>query len=127
MSLDLWLEADERLSRPTLIRLLNTLGASRVASETGVDQYAYPSGLSACPMENEGNPRIKAEDPRGLNFKVNSRCILRTDLASYDESVGDLKRLLFEIASQTGAYFVVSSQLESALYVHQGEGVEACK
>jgi hypothetical protein len=126
MSIDLWLEADERLPEAVLVSLLREQGGVETRSHSGVVSFVFPSGMSAFPRVCEGERRIKAEDTRGIHFSVGSRCTLRPSGGDYDMSMKELRCFLERVVAQTGALIVVSFQLEEALFFNAGKGVQAC-
>jgi hypothetical protein len=126
LSIDVWFEADERLVEAELISLLLEAGGSQFELKNGLVGVSFASGMSAYPRSAEGAPRIKAEDPRDANFRVGSRCIFRPNGGEYDASLQELEEVLSLVAEKNGAHFVVSFQLEEALFVNVGKGVERC-
>jgi hypothetical protein len=123
VSIDLWFEADARLSEDALVPLLRGAGAVQFELENGVIGFTFPFGLGAFPCRAEGAPRLKAEDPRGLAFTVASRCVFRPS-EEYDWSMNDLRQFLEVVVKETSAHFVVSFQLEQTLFLHAGGGLK---
>ena len=126
MSIDLWFEADERLTEEGLVSLLLEAGGAQFELENGPVGFSFASGMSAHPLGPEGATHIKAEDPRGASFRVGSRCVFRPNSEQYDASLEELQKVLLRVEGKKGAYFVVSFQLESTLFINVGKGVERC-
>ena len=126
MSIDVWFEADVRLPEDKLAHLLLKTSTSQFELENGVIGSSFSSGMSAFPEGPQGDTHIKAEDTRGANFVVGSRCTFRPSIERYDESLEELQQFLLAVAEETEAHFVVSFQLEETLFVNVGRGVERC-
>ena len=130
MGIDVYFEADERLTDESLASALEAAGAILAGRDAvGVEEeewsgYFKESGLTLSANGNRGDSRIKAEDPKGASFKVARRCIFRYRMSHYDLNVRDLERFLAAVATKVGAFFVVSFQLESTLYTYLGGGIQ---
>lgn len=130
MGIDVWFEADERLTEKGLASALETAGAvliGRDADAIKKEEWSgrfEESGLSFHACGSRGDARMKAEDPKGVDFKVGRRCVFRYRMSDYDLNVRDLKRFLDVVAATAGAFFVVSFQLESTLYAFNGGEIQ---
>ncbi len=130
MGIDVWFESDERLTESGLASAFETAGAVLIGRDAGAienEEWAghfEESGLTFHVWGNQGDPHIKAEDPKGVAFKVGRRCVFRYRVSAYDLNVRDLKRFLEIVAATAGAFFVVSYQLESTLYTYSGGEIQ---
>ncbi|MBF8162230.1 MULTISPECIES: hypothetical protein [Pseudomonadaceae] len=125
MSLDIHLEADERLSITTVSTALKELGALDRNSDNHTAEGIFESGLSvsaACELDDH---TLYAEDTKGMNFPVAIRCYIRIKGPEPEgySAFGDLERFVKHIATKTDANFVVSFQYESALYWKNSDGL----
>lgn len=118
MSLDIHLEADERLSITTVATTLSELGALGRHSDHYTVEGLFESGLSVSAACEVDDFTLYAEDARGMNFPVGIRCYLRIKGPEPEgfSAFGDLERFVKHIATKTDANFVVSFQYESVLY-----------
>jgi hypothetical protein len=128
VGLDIWVEADKRLTEEALVAVLRECGATDIEAHEGEVQAIFPgSGMSMHGKDNEGRSGIKAEQPLNANFTVDRRCIFRLVTANYDLCIQELHRFLETVAADTGAFFVASFQLESTVFIHVGSGLQQCQ
>lgn len=125
MSLELHLEADERLTTALLGRLLEGLAGAEMAPASGGLQATFPSGLSLDNEDSNLEPEIRAEDRKGCDFAVGLRCYLRIKGPEPEghSALDDLRRLLDSIAQNSEALFILSFQYESTLYWRDADGL----
>jgi hypothetical protein len=130
VGIDVWFEADDRLTEQGLASALEAAGAVLVGRDAEAIEeeewsgFFEESGLSFHTHSSRGDARIKAEDPQGADFKVRRRCVFRYRMSDYDLGVRNLKRFLDIVAATVGAFFVVSFQLESTLYLFNGGEIQ---
>ena len=127
MSLDIHLEADERLSITTVSTTLSELGALDTNSDDHTVEGIFESGLSvsaACELDDH---TLYAEDTKGMAFPVAIRCYIRIKGPEPEgfSALGDLGRFVKHLATKTDANFVVSFLYESALYWRNSDGLQA--
>ncbi len=127
MSLDIHLEADERLSIATISTTLSELGALDTNSDPKVVQGSFDSGLSINAALELDDHTLYVEDTQGMNFPVAIRCYMRIKGPEPESfsALGDLKLFVELIATKTDAHFVISFQYESALYWKDKDGLHA--
>ncbi len=130
MGIDVYFEADERLTDECLASAFEATGATLTGRDAaGIEDeewsgYFEESGLTFDAYGDRGSSRIKAEDPKGASFKVARRCVFRYRMSEYDLNVRDLERFLGVVSAKVGAFFVVSFQLESTLYTYTGGRIQ---
>jgi hypothetical protein len=127
MSLDIHLEADERLSITTVSTTLSELGALDTSSDDHTVEGIFESGLSvsaACELDDH---TLYAEDTKGMTFPVAIRCYIRIKGPEPEgfSALGDLERFVKNLTTKTDANFLVSFQYESALYWRNSDGLQA--
>lgn len=125
MSLDIHLEADERLSITNVYTTLSELGALDTNSDGHKAEGFFASGLSVSAARELDDHTLYAEDTKGMTFPVAIRCYIRIKGPEPDglSALGDLERFVTHIATKTDAHFVVSFQYESALYWKNNDGL----
>lgn len=130
MGIDVWFEADDRLTEQGLASALEAAGAVLIGRDAEAIEeeewsgFFEESGLSFHAINSRSDARIKAEDPKGADFKVGRRCVFRYRMSDYDLNVRDLRRFLAIVVATVGAFFVVSFQLESTLYAFNGGEIQ---
>jgi hypothetical protein len=127
MSLDIHLEADERLSIAAISTTLSELGALDKNSDPKAAQGFFDSGLSVSATCELDDHTLYAEDAKGMNFPVAIRCYIRIKGPEPEgfSALGDLERFVKLIATKTDAHFVISFQYEYALYWKNNDGLHA--
>ena len=128
MGLDLNFEADSSLNEPALIAALQRSGAEITEHYEGEVHAFYPaSGLTVWGKGNDGRHEILSEQAMGATFKVARRCVFRLNNSEYNTCVRDLECFLNAVCSDSGAFFIVSFQLEKTMYINIGLGVQQCQ
>ncbi|WFS16842.1 hypothetical protein P9K38_15410 [Pseudomonas sp. 905_Psudmo1] len=127
MSLDIHLEADERLSITTVSTTLSELGALDTNSDGHKVEGFFESGLSVSATCELDDHTLYAEDTKGMTFPVAIRCYIRIKGPESEgfSALGDLERFVKNLATKTDANFVVSFQYESVLYWRNIDGLQA--
>ena len=125
MSLDIHLEADERLSITTISTTLSELGARDRNSNDHTVEGIFESGLivsAACELDDH---TLYTEDTKGMDFPVAIRCYIRIKGPEPEgfSALGDLERFVKHLVTKTDANLVVSFQYESALYWRNSDGL----
>ncbi|HVK55711.1 MAG TPA: hypothetical protein VM532_11860 [Burkholderiales bacterium] len=128
MGLDLNFEVDSRLSEPALIAALQRSGAEITEHYEGeVLAFYQGSGLTVWGKGNDGRHEILSEQAMGATFEVARRCVFRLNNSEYDTCIRDLECFLNAVCNDSGAFFIVSFQLEETMYVNIGLGVQKCE
>ncbi|WP_155952606.1 hypothetical protein [Pseudomonas sp. URMO17WK12:I4] len=127
MSLDIHLEADERLSITTISTTLSELGVLYTYNGDHTVEGIFESGLSvraACELNDH---TLYAEDTKGMTFPVAIRCYIRIKGPEPEgfSALGDLERFVKTLTTKSDANFVVSFQYESTLYWRNSDGLQA--
>jgi hypothetical protein len=127
MSLDIHLEADERLSITTVSMTLSELGALDTHSDGLKAEGFFESGLSVSAARELDDHTLYAEDTKGMTFPVAIRCYIRIKGPEPEgfSALGDLESFVKNLAIKTDANFVVSFQYESVLYWRNSDGLQA--
>jgi len=110
MSLDIYLEADARLSITAISTTLRELGAMDANSDSRAAQGFFVSGLSVSATCELDDHTLYAEGAKGMNFPVAIRCYIRIKGPEPEgfSALGDLERFVKLIATKTDAHFVTS-------------------
>ncbi|WP_223452693.1 MULTISPECIES: hypothetical protein [unclassified Pseudomonas] len=125
MSLDLYLEADNALTAPTLGKALNNAGA-RVINVVGDSLEAtFISGLTLSTDGVTTDSTIYAEDTKGIDFGVAMRCTIRIKGPEPEgqSAMDDLDKVAQSIAQTCSSLFLISFQLEETLYWRDAAGL----
>ena len=103
MSLDIHLEADERLSIAAISTTLSELGALDTNGDPTSAQGLFDSGLSVSATRELDDHMLYAEDVKGMNFPVAIRCYIRIKGPEPEgfSALGDLERFVKLIATKT--------------------------
>jgi len=111
MSLDLILEADNRLTETALIAALEKCGAIEFDKVDGTFRSILPRGL---PVFSRAvlDRTIHAEDPRGCSFSVSRWCSFPL---KGEDPEAEARTLIGMLYQESGAYFVASYQLEKTI------------
>ena len=127
MSLDIHLEADERLSITTVSTTLSELGALDTDNDDHTVEGIFESGLSVSAACELNDHALYAEDTKDMTFPVAIRCYMRIKGPEPEgfSALGDLERFVKLLTTKTDANFVVSFQYESTLYWRNSEGLQA--
>jgi hypothetical protein len=126
VSVQVFLEADSRLTKPCVVALLFEMGATVMDDEelTDPDDQEVSASLPFSSMSMHGkiqrNRRICAEDPGEAKFDVAYRCAFTIN--SSDECMSDIDKFAEGVANETGAHFVVSWQFERTLMTNSTSG-----
>ena len=125
MSLDLHLEADQRLTTALLGRLLESLPGTEQTLVPGGIEVIFASGMRMRSDDSDLAPEIRAEDRKGCDFSVGLRCHLRIKgpEAEGHSSLEEIRCLLETIAASCEAMFILSFQYESTLYWRDAAGL----
>ncbi|MDU9409552.1 hypothetical protein RTH74_18240 [Pseudomonas sp. zfem001] len=127
MSLDIHLEADERLSITTVHTTLIELGVLDTDNDDHTVEGVFESGLSVSAACELNDHTLYAEDTKGMNFPVAIRCYIRIKGPEPEgfSALGDLERFVKILTAKTDANFVVSFQYETTLYWRNSDGLQA--
>ncbi len=125
MGLDIYLEADKRLSLVQLAEAVTAVGADELDRQEASLEAGFPSGLFLRARHERDDPAIRAEEASSLMFSVVTRGYLRIGRHSPEgaDPLGDIKNLVEQLAARSDAHFVVSFQYESLLYYRDHEGL----
>ena len=127
MSVQVFLEADSRLTKPGVVALLLKMGAAVVEDEelTDPDDLEVSALLPRSSMSMHGKTqrdrRICAEDPGDAKFDVGYRCAFTIN--SSEQCMSDIDKFAEGVANETGAQFVVSWQFERTLMTNSTSGL----
>ena len=126
MSLDIHLEADERLSITTIHKTLSELGVLDTDNNDHTVEGIFESGLSVSAAYELNDHTLYAEDTKGMTFPVAIRCYIRIKGPEPEgfSALGDLERFVKNLTTKTDANFVVSFQYESTLYWRNSDGLQ---
>lgn len=118
MSLDLYLEADNALTTSTLGQALKNAGASEVNMLDGGLEAAFISGLTLTADGVTTDSMIYAEDTKGMDFRVATRCFIRTKGPDPEghSTMDDLGKIAESIAETCLSLFLITFQFEETLY-----------
>ncbi|MGY3018337.1 hypothetical protein ACVWZ5_003895 [Pseudomonas sp. TE6283] len=124
MSIDLFLEADAALDAAALADALQEAGAIEVTRTSDSLQAYFASWLTLTADFVITDPALYAEDTKGLDFSVATRCGIRIKGPGPQEHspMADLETIAKTIA-RTGSRFVISFQFEQTLYWQDAEGL----
>ena len=125
MGLDVFLEADERLSIAAVEKVLNEFGALDLETDGEAIEGYFNSGLSVRAERSINDKELHAEETQGLSFPVGTRCYFRIKGHEPDgmSSLNDLARLIQCISTESDAYFLVSFQYETLMYWRDEAGL----
>lgn len=129
MSVQVFLEADSRLTKPGVVSLMRKMGAEVTEDDelTDPDDLEVRAWLPGSSMSMGGriqrDKRIAAESPGDANFEVAYRCAFTITSSKYEKCMADIDKFAEAIAEQLGAHFVVSWQLERTLMTNSSSGL----
>ena len=128
MSVEVYLEADSRLTKPAVVALLRKIGAVLVEDEELIApndlelRAVLPTSRMFMYGKKTGrNRRICAEDPGDVKFEVEYRCAFTVNSSEHWRA--DLDTFAEAVANDTGAHFVVSWQFERTLMTNSESGL----
>ena len=127
MSVQVFLEADSRLTKPGVVALLRMMGAAVAEDDelTDPDDLEVSASLPGSSMSMHGkrqrDRRICAEDPGDAKFDVAYRCAFT--ISSSEHCMSDIDKFAEGVANATGAQFVVSWQFERTLMTNSTSGL----
>ena len=129
MSVQVFLEADSRLTKSGVVSLLRKMGADVKEDDelTDPDDPEVRAWLPRSSMSMGGrvqrDSRIAAENPGDANFDVAYRCAFTMNSSEYEQCMADIDKFSEAIADELGAHFVVSWQLERTLLTNSSTGL----
>ncbi|WP_248920751.1 hypothetical protein [Pseudomonas entomophila] len=124
MSLDLFLEADAALDASTLANALKEAGAIELTHSIDNLEACFASWLSLTADFDITDHALYAEDTKGLDFQVATRCSIRIKGPGPQahSPMADLDKIANAIA-RAGSRFLISFQFERTLYWQDAEGL----
>lgn len=125
MSLDLCLEADSALTISALKSALENAGAGEIEVAGNGLSAEFASGLRLSGGDVLDDPKIYAENTKGVDFPVAVRCTIRIK-GPYPEGespMEDLDRIARSISQSCSAFFLISFQFEETLYWRDTTGL----
>ncbi|EJM88949.1 MULTISPECIES: hypothetical protein [unclassified Pseudomonas] len=125
MSLDLYLEADNALTAPTLGKALSNAGAWEINVVGDSLESTFISGLTLSTDGVTTDSTIYAEDTKGIDFRVAMRCTIRIKGPEPEgqSAMEDLDKIAQSIAKTCSSLFLISFQLEETLYWRDAAGL----
>jgi hypothetical protein len=125
MSLDLYLEADNALTAPTLRKALNDADACEINVVGDSLEATFISGLTLSTDGVITDSTIYSEDTKGIDFRVAMRCTIRIKGPEPEgqSAMDDLDKIAQSIAQTCSSLFLISFQLEETLYWRDTAGL----
>jgi hypothetical protein len=127
VSVQVFLEADYRLTKPGVMALLLKMGAEIADDDDLTDpddlevRALLPRSSMSIHGKSQRNPRICAEEPGDAKFEVAYRCAFTVN--SSEHCMSDIDKFAEGVANETGAAFVVSWQFERTLITNSMSGL----
>lgn len=125
LSLDLYLEADNALTVPTLAQALKNAGVCEMKVVGDSLQASFNSGLKVTTDGEVADSAIYAEDTKGMCFQVSVRCNIRIKGPEPEgySSMEELDQIAQSIAQVCSSHFLISFQFEETLYWRDAMGL----
>ena len=129
MSVQVFLEADSRLSKPGVVSLLRKMGAEVTEDDELMDpdekevRVWFPRSSMGMHGRAQSDRRIAAEHPGDANFDVAYRCAFTINSSEYTQCMADIDMFSEAIADTLGAHFVDSWQFERTLLTNSSTGL----
>lgn len=127
MSIEMFVEIDDRLTKETLVKIFDRLGVKSIANEEYGFSGEFPESGMSFDVFQEGKanlgPQLISEGGEALGWNVSTRIKFRYLNDNFDQCNADLKSFIVELAGDTAAHFLLSFQFETIYAIRDDGGL----
>jgi hypothetical protein len=124
MSIEITLEADARLNRGDIKRLLEACGATGVVEKRDDMTANFPeSKMAFLFRDNLKITQALTDGMEGMGWVIGSRMTFRYVIENYDKCESELRRFVEKLAGSKEAFFVVAFQYEGMRAIRDQRGL----
>jgi hypothetical protein len=123
MSLDITLEADSRLTRCHMKKVLELLGATQTDEADVLTAFFPESNMGLLYRDTVNIAEHLTDGFESATWPVQSRATFRLSAAHYDKCMEDLRKFLENLSELTEAFFTVAFQYERLLAYRNDQGL----
>ena len=124
MSTEMTLESDARLTRETVLEVLNSLGLSDVTVKGGDVVGSFPaSGTWFFFREVKGDQAPTTTGMEDAGWRVGGRMVFRFYLPKYEQCKKDLGAFVVRVSEMSKAWFLVAFQYEVIVAIRDDDGL----